>query len=82
MDLNRVLENNKQLYVIAEVMLREHGKAVEFEPMLVAGSYEVAVKLSKKCNVDNIIVIPPFTRQENNNISPEATASFFRAYYG
>lgn len=82
MELNNVLESNKELYVIAEVKKRENNKAVRFESMLVAGSYEVAMKLSRQCKADDIIIIPPFTRREQKSISPEATASFYRAYYG
>lgn len=84
MELNSVLHNNKGLYVIAEVTARQDNRAISFSQLLLAGSYEIAVKLSRQCKnkSEDIIIIPPFTRQENNSISPEATASFFRAYYG
>lgn len=81
MKLGDILESNKQLYVIAEVKLRENYKAVSFEPLLVAGSYEMALKLYTYCKADDLIIIPPFTEKEDGKISPGAVATFYQSYY-
>ena len=77
-DLCGILADNEYLYVLAEVKRREGGKAVDFERLLVSGSYEMVNRLAAGHEGRDTIIIPPFGSYD---IPPREVAQFFRKYY-
>ena len=78
MDLSGILADNEYLYVLAEVKRRGGGKAVDFERLLVSGSYEMVNRLAAGHEGRDTIIIPPFGSYD---IPPREVAQFFRKYY-
>ncbi len=66
------------MYVLAEVVRRECGKAVEFEKILASGSGELVGRLAAEYGDMDVIVVPPFGSQD---VPPHEVAGFYRRYY-
>lgn len=76
MGIGGIMEDD--MYVLAQVVRREGGKAVEFEKVLASGSYEVVSRLATGYADGDVIIVPPFGTQD---VPPHEVAEFYRKYY-